>query len=111
MKRLGILLLCSSAATACSAPDVAKSKNPLNEAIALSKGAETCLEDVRDNGLKYEQSPNCVGLKGLFNAYASAGGMMRNEPTQSALIAQQARTIAWSALAISASDDPTISIW
>jgi hypothetical protein len=111
MSKLSILLLSFSAVSACSASHAQKPKDPIKEAISLSKGAEECLIDVRDKGLKYERSSNCVGLKGLFNAYARAGGMMPDEPTQSVLIAEQARTTAWNALAISASSDPTISIW
>ena len=109
-KFAGILLSCFLTA-ACSATQVQKPKDPIKESMALERGAEECLIDVRDNGLKYEKSPNCSGLKSLFNAYVRAGGMMPNEPTQSVLIAEQARTTAWNALAMSVSGDRTISIW
>jgi len=86
-------------------------KNPIKEANLLSAGAEKCLLDVRDHGLTYEKSPNCNALGVLSKAYIDAGGQLPDEPTESKLVGEQAVRMAWAARAISASGDPTISLW
>ncbi len=86
-------------------------KNPIKEAQMLNARAEKCLLDVRDNNLKYETSPNCKALGRLSQSYINAGGQLPNEPAEAKLVAEQAVKMAWNAQAVSATGDPTISLW
>lgn len=78
---------------------------------ALSDASEQCLLDVRDRKLKYDSAPNCVALDTMARQYIEAGGLEKNEPIEYRLIAEQARTMAWMARAISASGNPALRIW
>ena len=80
-------------------------------AEALSKSADQCLLDVRDRKLKYETSPNCTALSALSMQYVEAGGFQDDPPPAYALTAEGARTRAWMALATSACDGCSLSIW
>jgi|CXWL01.1.fsa_nt_gi hypothetical protein len=80
-------------------------------ANALSHAADECLYDVRDRKLKYESAPNCTALSALSTQYIEAGGFDKNTPAEYQLIAEQARTVAWMARAISASGNPALRIW
>jgi hypothetical protein len=77
----------------------------------LNEVAEACLLDVRDRGMKYEQSPNCNVLGTLSMRYVEAGGFRSDTPARHELTATQARVMAWTAQAISASGNPAIRIW
>jgi len=79
-------------------------------ALAFYGDAEQCLFNVRE-GTKFENSPNCGHLKQSSQRYINLGGQTETESSKSALIAEQARTMAWMARAISASGNPTISLW
>ncbi len=79
-------------------------------ALAFYGDAEQCLFNVRE-GAKFETSPNCRHLKTSSQRYINAGGQTKGEDEKSALIAERGRTMAWMALAISATGDPTISLW
>ena len=78
---------------------------------ALSDASEQCLLDVRDRKLEYDSAPNCVALDTMARQYIEAGGLEKNEPIEYRLIAEQARTMAWMARAISASGNPALRIW
>ena len=78
---------------------------------ALSDAAEKCLLDVRDRNLKYDSASNCTALDALAKQYIEAGGLDKKEPIEYQLIAEQARTMAWMARAISASGNPRLRIW
>jgi len=82
-------------------------------ANALSHAADEYLYlyDVRDRKLKYESAPNCTALSALSTQYIEAGGFDKNIPAKYQLIAEQARTVAWMARAISASGNPALRIW
>lgn len=86
-------------------------KNPTSEALALEAGAEKCLIDVRDHANKYENSKFCGALGALSQKYIDAGGQEANEPVNSQLIGERAAKMAWMARAISASGNPTITLW
>jgi hypothetical protein len=86
-------------------------KNPIKEAQMLNARAEKCLLDVRDRNLKYETSPNCKALGKLSQSYISAGGQLPDEPDKTRLVAEQAVKMAWNAQAVSATGNPTISLW
>jgi hypothetical protein len=86
-------------------------KNPIKEAQMLNARAVKCLLDVRDNNLKYETSPNCKALGKLSQSYINAGGQLPDEPVEAKLVAEQAVKMAWNAQAVSATGDPTISLW
>jgi len=68
---------------------------------AFSKGADECLLDVRDRGLRYEASRNCAALKTLSLAYIEAGGTSPSEPSRIEAKGQSALAVAWSARAAS----------
>ncbi len=92
--------------------------NPADEdklmvsAKSLYDVAEECLYDVRDRGTKYNNSANCSALSALSKQYGKAGGWQDiNSPSEHARIANQARTTAWMARAISAAGDSSINIW
>ena len=86
-------------------------KNPIKEAQTLNAKAEKCLLDVRDDNLKYETSLNCKALGRLSQSYINAGGQLPDEPVETQLVAEQAVKMAWNAQAVSATSDPTISLW
>lgn len=67
----------------------------------FSKGADECLLDVRDRGLRYEASRNCAALKSLSLAYIDAGGTSPSEPSRIEVKGQSALAVAWSARAAS----------
>lgn len=80
-------------------------------AQALSKSADACLVAVRDHGAKYETCPDCTALGALSMQYIEAGGIQDGVPARIALIAEQARTTAWTARAKSLSGNPRLAIW
>jgi hypothetical protein len=86
-------------------------KNPIKEAKTLNAMAEKCLLDVRDRNLEYETSSNCKALGKLSQSYINAGGQLPDEPVETQLVAEQAAKMAWTAQAVSATGDPTISLW
>src|SRR5262245_42109591 len=77
----------------------------------LSSAAEACLLDVRDRAMKYEGSHHCADLGKISLRYIEAGGERSDTPVRHQLTAEQARTMAWMARAISASGNPGLSIW
>ena len=80
-------------------------------AIQLSDAANRCVIDVRDKGLKYENSDHCRSLIKIAQQYTSAGGLKDGAPPNADRIAERARARAWMALAISKSGDPGLTIW
>jgi hypothetical protein len=106
--RAGVIAIATLSLIGCSS---LTARNPIKEAKALNAGAEHCLLDVRDKGLKYETSQNCQKLGGLSQTYINAGGQLPEEPVESQLIGEQAVRMAWAARAISASGDSSISLW
>jgi hypothetical protein len=78
---------------------------------ALSKSADACLIAVRDRGAKYETCPDCAALSTLATQYIEAGGFQDGVPLKTALVAEEARTSAWMARAMSGSGDPRLAIW
>ena len=79
------------------------------DAIKFRDEAERCLLDVRDGNLKYETSGSCQRLESVSLAYMEAGGDQPTTPARIAFIAEQGRTMAWMARAISAGAPP--SLW
>jgi hypothetical protein len=77
----------------------------------FSEAAEACLLDVRDRHMKYEQSRHCSRLREVSMRYVEAGGARSDTPARHALTAEEARTMAWMARAISASGNPSIALW
>ncbi len=101
-------------------PGLASDKNVILEMTAsyLKLRALKCLFDVKDRGEKFEDSSNCQALGMESLQYARVGGWeldsqgyIKDSYTKHALNAEQARTLAWRARAISAAGDPPISIW
>ena len=80
-------------------------------AKALSEAADECLYDVRDRGLRYENASHCSALGPLAQQYIGAGGFQEGAPTDAALVAEQARAVAWMARATSLADGQPVSIW
>jgi hypothetical protein len=80
-------------------------------AQALARGADECLSDVRDRRLTYETSRNCAALGALAMQYIEAGGFHDQNPSEHALIAERARTTAWTARATSLAGGRPLSIW
>ena len=80
-------------------------------ADALSRAAEDCLVDVRDRRLTFEASRHCSALSALSKSYIHEGGFQENVPAKIGLVAEQARTMAWMARAISNCRDCARSIW
>jgi multimeric flavodoxin WrbA len=84
----------------------------LATAEAFRAGAEKCLLAVRDDRENYDQARPCAALKALSQAYIdNGGGFTEDEELESRLAAEEGRTMAWMARAISASDNPTIRLW
>jgi hypothetical protein len=106
--RAAIALMFVMVLTGCSN---LTAKNPIKEAQTLNARAEKCLLDVRDHNLKYETSRNCKALGTLSQIYINAGGQLPDEPVETQLIAEQAVKMAWNAQAVSATGDPSISLW
>ena len=106
--RAVIAVVLANSLTGCSN---LTAKNPIAEAKALNARAEQCLLDVRDKNLKYETSPNCKALGTSSKTYIDAGGQLPDEPVETKLVAEQAVKMAWNAQAVSATSNPTISLW
>ena len=106
--RAAIILVGAISLAGCSK---LTAKNPIAEAKALNARAEQCLLDVRDKSMKYETSPNCKALGTSSKTYIDAGGQLPDEPAATKLIAEQAVKMAWNAQAVSATGNPTISLW
>jgi hypothetical protein len=77
----------------------------------FNKAAEACLLDVRNHLMKYEQSDHCTRLGKVSMRYVEAGGARSDTPARHALTAEEGRTMAWMARAISASGNPFIALW
>ena len=77
-------------------------------AMKFRDEAERCLLDVRDHKLKYETSGSCQRLEAVSLAYIEAGGDQPETPVRMSLIAEQGRTMAWMARAISAGAPPLL---
>ena len=108
MMRATIVIALGMSLAGCSS---FASKNPIKEAQALRAKADKCLLDVRDNDLKYDTSSNCQALAALSKSYIDAGGQLPDEPAETKLVAEQAVKVAWNAQAVSATGNPTISLW
>jgi hypothetical protein len=80
-------------------------------AAQLSSTANRCVVDVRDRGVKYENSENCRSLGRIAQQYVNAGGFKDNAPSRADRVAESARAKAWMALAISKTGDPRLTIW
>ncbi len=80
-------------------------------ATAFKNAAQECMLDVRDHRMKYNSSPACASLGTLSLQYLEAGGEDKNTPHKYALIAEQGRTMAWTALAISESGGKPLKLW
>jgi hypothetical protein len=87
-------------------------KSPLDDiAFELSTMANRCVTDVRDRGVKYDNSENCRSLGKIAQKYIDAGGFKESAPARADRIAESARARAWMALAISKTGDPRLTIW
>jgi hypothetical protein len=80
-------------------------------ATAFKNAAQECMLDVRDHKMKYNSSPACASLGKLSLEYLEAGGEETNIPSKYALIAEQGRSMAWTALAISESGGKPLKLW
>ena len=101
------LLLLTVLMSACSSGD----SQLQSLAIQLKDAVNRCERDVRDNGLKYETSQNCRSLGRIAQQYVEAGGFREGAPCPADRIAEGARARAWTALAVSKTGDPGLSIW
>jgi hypothetical protein len=99
--RIAPLLLFVTCISACS-PDRSQLETI---AYQLSDAVNLCLRDVRDNGVKYENSQHCRSLTRIAQQYISAGGFKDSAPSHADRIAESARARAWMALAISKTGD------
>ncbi|WP_285712246.1 hypothetical protein [Erythrobacter oryzae] len=102
-----MLLLALLLSTGCSG----EREPRLKAAKAFRDGAEQCLLAVRDKRLDYERADECGALRALSQSYINLGGDTEDEEADSKLIAEQGRTMAWMARAISASNNPAIRLW
>lgn len=89
-------------------------------AMDFSKAAEDCLLDVRDKKIPYMHSHNCTKrLDRTSAAYTSFPNMkltyMGEAVPRHAYIAEEAKTMAWSAAALSngmfRNVEPVLSLW
>lgn len=79
---------------------------------ALSRSADQCLYAVRDEHQKYRDAPDCTALRTLSYAYLEAGGGMTKTPDKYERRFAEARSVAWSALAMSeACRGGPLNIW
>lgn len=78
---------------------------------SFSDGVDECLLDVRDRGLKWEQSRNCAALGALSKAYINAGGQTPGEPSYLKAQVSDALSRAWSAKAASCLGGGMQSLW
>jgi hypothetical protein len=94
-------------------PIAACSENSQLDDIAfeLSTVANRCVGDVRDRGLKYDNSENCRSLGRVAQKYIDAGGFKDDSPARADRVAEAARARAWMALAISKTGDRNLTIW
>ena len=106
MRGFVIIISCALALVGCGTNEKTKIT-----AEAFQQGAEKCLLAVRDKNQKYDEAPACNALNELSESYIAAGGFKDGESAETQLIAEKGRTMAWMARAISASGDPTISLW
>jgi hypothetical protein len=105
--RHALLFLLALLTSACS-PESSQ-LDPI--AAQLSSAASRCVVDVRDRGVKYENSENCRSLGRIAQQYVGAGGFKDNAPSRADRVAESARARAWMALAISKTGDPHLAIW
>ena len=82
-------------------------------ANAFLNGTNECILDVRDRGLKYQNSINCAMLEKLSLAYLDAGGDAREggEPSVIYATAQSALKYTWMARAISELGGGMQNVW
>lgn len=81
-------------------------------AQALLDASGKCVQEVRDEGLKYESAPNCTALGPLSKQYIDAGGGTPETPLEVEINFERARVQAWMARALSESKNPTlVRIW
>jgi hypothetical protein len=73
--------------------------------------SENCVYDVRDEGLKYDESSHCNSLSALSRQYIDVGGGAPDSPVETEIDFERARGQAWMALALSASDGAASRIW
>lgn len=100
-----LILISSCSFTGPSASLKAKAK-------ALLDGSGKCVQEVRDQGLKYENAPNCTALGPLSNQYIDAGGGTPETPLEVEINFERARVQAWMARALSESKNPALMrIW
>lgn len=78
---------------------------------ALLAASESCVLDVRDKRIKYEQSKNCNSLGPLSRQYIEAGGGKPDTPLEVETSFERARVQAWMALALSASNGEANRVW
>ncbi|MBA3967067.1 MAG: hypothetical protein H0X47_15100 [Nitrospirales bacterium] len=79
---------------------------------ALLDGSGKCVQEVRDQGLKYENARNCTALGPLSKQYIDAGGGTPETPLEVEIDFERARVQAWMARALSESRNPALMrIW
>ena len=105
--RVAPLLLFMSLLSACSSGE-----SQLDTiAVQLRDAVNRCVLDVRDRGVKYENSTNCRSLGRIAQQYVASGGFKDSAPSRADRVAEGARARAWMALAVSKTGDPNLSIW
>jgi hypothetical protein len=102
----GLMMAGVLALTACDNNEALQ-----NTVQRMSDAADQCLLDTRDRGLRYESSRNCQQLGSLSLAYIQAGGGSADTPPRYEAVYHRARATAWSALAVSRTGNPNISLW
>jgi hypothetical protein len=80
-------------------------------AETLERTSVQCLAEVRDQHLRYESAPSCVGLGPIAHEYISAGGYRSTTPPKYEVRFERARANAWAARATSATGGGSITIW
>lgn len=106
--RLSVLvaLVCTFTATACDPDD------PTLEVAskAILDSSEACLLTVRDQKTRYAATPACTALSALASGYIAADHGGKAAPKYQ-LRFVEAQRMAWTALAMSETNDRTLRIW
>ncbi len=96
--------------SSCSVTELSASLKVTAQALLDASGK--CVQEVRDEGLKYENARNCTALGPLSKQYIDAGGGTPETPLEVEIRFERARVQAWMARALSESKNPAlIRIW
>jgi hypothetical protein len=80
-------------------------------AKAFQAAAEKCLISVRDQGEKFEASPDCRVAEAKIEAFVSARNLRETTPIEAQLPIESGYRMVWAARAKSVANDPSLKLW